>query len=521
MILLLFVYIFGIASKKPLSRVSSIFTRSLDVELSSNGSRISLKAPRPVKVEHYPGELWFHEQRADHFDPLNTKKWSQRYYYNDTYYKAGGPVFIMIGGEGPVTPRDVGDYFSIEYFAKEMSGLKVALEHRFYGASFPSTDSSDLHLLRSDQALADIATFLAYLKREYNLPKDTKIVAVGGSYSGNLAAWARIQYPFLIDAAISSSGPYLAQTDYPEYLQHIDSQIRKYGGNRCMDIISTAHTDAEYLLNHDKTTLAAIFRLQEAYIYNETGYDKASFMSAMGAPSGVVQYAKHDGYYTTTKDGDIKHMCKAIEKYYDSYNNGEAHQHLKAYAAWLLDYYGGSMEDIDLSFDGYIKAIQDTSLDSEFAVDRAWMWQTCVEFGYYQTSNPSAGFGTMITLDYFLEMCYKAYFAPGATPPGVSGFTRSESDDIVNKAVQFTNVYYGARNIKMSNIFITNGHVDPWSELSYREGESWSTGHYLHNGSTTAYVSNGSHCTDLYMSWTINDSLRATQLEFLESALGY
>lgn len=521
MISLLFIFLLGSVSKKPLSRVSSIFTRSLDTDLSPDGSPVPLKAPKPVRVQHYPGELWFREQHVDHFDPTNTKKWSQRYYYNDTYYKAGGPVFLMIGGEGPATPRDVGDYFSIDYFAKNMNGLKVALEHRFYGASFPSTNSADLSLLRSDQALADIATFLAYLKREYNLPEGTKIVAVGGSYSGNLAAWARIQFPFIIDAAISSSGPYLAQTDYPEYLQHIDSQVRKYGGDRCMDIISAAHKDAEYLLSHDKATLAAVFKLKEESIYNSTGYDKASFMSAMGAPSGVVQYAKHDGYYNTTKDGDIKQMCKAIETSYDSYDTGESYQDLKAYASWLLDYYGGSMEEIDLSFDGYIKAIQDTSIDSEFAVDRSWLWQTCVEFGYYQTSSPAAGFGTMITLDYFLEMCYKAYFAPGATPPGAPSFTRSQSDDLVNKAVRFTNVYYGARNIKMSNIYITNGHVDPWSELSYREGETWSTGHHLHNGSTTSYIPNGSHCTDLYTSWSINDSLRATQLEFLRSALGF
>ena len=521
MILFLSALILGIAAKKPLSHVYSIFTHDLGTSLSSDGSSVSLKAPKPVKVQHYSDELWFHDQRVDHFNPVNTKKWSQRYYYNDTYYKAGGPVFLMIGGEGPATPKNVGDYYSIDYFAKSMSGLKVALEHRFYGASFPSTDSSDLSLLRSDQALADIATFLAYLKREYNLPKNTKVVAIGGSYSGNLAAWARIQFPFVIDAAISSSGPYLAQTDYPEYLQHIDAQIRKYGGDRCMDIISAAHTDAEYLLNHDKATLATIFKLKEESIYNSTAYDKARFMSAMGAPSGVVQYAKHDGYYTDTNDGDIKRMCKSIEAYYDAYDSGESYQQLKAYVSWLLGYYGGSMGEIDLSFDGYIKALQDTSIDSEFAVDRSWMWQTCVEFGYYQTSSSTAGFGTMITLDYFLEMCYKAFFAPGVAPAGASSFTRSQSDDMVNKAVQFTNVYYGARNIKMSNIYITNGHVDPWSELSYREGETWSTGHYLHNGSTASYIPNGSHCTDLYTSWSINDNLRATQLEFLKSALGY
>lgn len=93
MISLLFIFLLGSISKKPLSRVSSIFTRSLDTDLSPDGSPVPLKAPKPVRVQHYPGELWFREQHVDHFDSTNTKKWSQRYYYNDTYYKAGGPSF--------------------------------------------------------------------------------------------------------------------------------------------------------------------------------------------------------------------------------------------------------------------------------------------------------------------------------------------------------------------------------------------------------------------------------------------
>ena len=41
-------------------------------------------------------------QRIDHFDPQNTATFQQRFFVNETYWdSASGPVFFMLGGEGP------------------------------------------------------------------------------------------------------------------------------------------------------------------------------------------------------------------------------------------------------------------------------------------------------------------------------------------------------------------------------------------------------------------------------------
>ena len=40
----------------------------------------------------------------DHFHPTDGRIWKQRYFVNDSFYQTGGPVFIMIGGEGPANP---------------------------------------------------------------------------------------------------------------------------------------------------------------------------------------------------------------------------------------------------------------------------------------------------------------------------------------------------------------------------------------------------------------------------------
>lgn len=59
-----------------------------------------------------------------------------------------------------------------------------------------------MQYLNVDQALADLAYFIETKKKEKNL-ENSPVIVFGGSYAGNMATWARIKYPHLIQVSAS------------------------------------------------------------------------------------------------------------------------------------------------------------------------------------------------------------------------------------------------------------------------------------------------------------------------------
>lgn len=61
----------------------------------------------------------------------------QRYFTTTNYFKSGGPVFLMIGGEGAASPVWMTNGAWLDY-ANTYSALCFQLEHRYYGESHPT-----------------------------------------------------------------------------------------------------------------------------------------------------------------------------------------------------------------------------------------------------------------------------------------------------------------------------------------------------------------------------------------------
>lgn len=181
---------------------------------------------------------WF-TQPTDHFNQGDDRKWRMRYFQNMEKWRPGGPVYIYIGGEGKLYP-DVLSSGLLFDLASETNGAMFGVEHRYYGESKPFADvtRSNLKYLSSKQALADLANIVKNIKLSSPL-KEAKVVVVGGSYAGNLAAWMRLVYPDLVDAAISSSAPVLAKLDFFEYIDTVGDDFKKYATPECFNNITT------------------------------------------------------------------------------------------------------------------------------------------------------------------------------------------------------------------------------------------------------------------------------------------
>ena len=96
-------------------------------------------------------------------------------------------------------------------------------EHRFYGKSLPfGNDSLSLDkmaYLNSDLALKDLAFFIEEITAEgkHRVRKETKWIAISGSYPGALSAWFRVKYPHLVVGAIASSAVIVAIEDFKSF----------------------------------------------------------------------------------------------------------------------------------------------------------------------------------------------------------------------------------------------------------------------------------------------------------------
>lgn len=156
---------------------------------------------------------WY-TQAIDHFSwgptPTRQQTFQQRYFVHDAYWKKGGPIFFYCGNEANVELYVNATGLMWEN-AKSFGAAMVFAEHRYYGESQPFGEqtSKHLHYLTMEQALADYAQLIRFLKRSWNSAEST-VVAFGGSYGGMLAAWLRMKYPSAIDGAIAASAPILA-----------------------------------------------------------------------------------------------------------------------------------------------------------------------------------------------------------------------------------------------------------------------------------------------------------------------
>lgn len=237
------------------------------------------------------------EQKLDHYSAKNgntNRSFRQRYFYCDRYAgptsRINAPVFafLCVGGEGPSLDKSVlvdsvhcsGDMLELARRLFEGHQARVhlfALEHRYYGKSYPEfkdkngnttspVTNENLRFLSSRQAQADLAHFIITMNDQHDLHKN-KWITFGGSYPGMMAAWARLEYPNLVHAAVSNSAPIQMELDFGAYNERVafDLQYPTVGGSSaCLQVVMDGHQDiVDSIANGYHKEIARLFNVCE------------------------------------------------------------------------------------------------------------------------------------------------------------------------------------------------------------------------------------------------------------------
>ena len=223
----------------PLHTTPTLVRQREESQLARAGVTVRLPAdPAPAQ--------WF-TQRLDHFDRSDSRTWQQRYYVNESLWNGTGPVMFLFGHEREMTADLVGGTWVINSLAEHFGALIVCLEHRFYGASWPTNDTSLGFLTRylsTEQALEDAAVWTSHIKQQYGVPDSSQFVVMGRSYGGTLAALFRLKFPHIVTGALATSGPLQAKVDFPEYNEVVAIAL----GKQCNAAVKAANDKVTALL---------------------------------------------------------------------------------------------------------------------------------------------------------------------------------------------------------------------------------------------------------------------------------
>ena len=401
--------------------------------------------PRRASTRTPPRRQRYFTQRLDHFDAsLKNASFQQRYFVNATHgTRAAGPVFLCVGGEGPaldasVVSRSVHCSDATE-LAPEVGALIVALEHRYYGKSIPPSSERGAQRLRhltSHQAVADIAVFHKHISDEFKLPPTTKWIAFGGSYPGMMAGFSRLRLPHLIHAAVSSSAPWHAKVDMTEYNDRVGAALANEavgGSDACQKIVVDGHEKIKGLLESSRLQPTPGTR-QIFNFCNPLALENAQTRRAWAGYGVVAVPAQSNEPASTDPGQSIGALCSVLLA-------ANASSSVDALATLSARQRGGRCVDASLS-----QNVEDDGSDA-----LSWPWQTCAEFGFYQTCEVGSqcpfARGYVSVAD---EISICSQF--GLTPYG-----RGQ-----RRVLQ--QVYGGARP-QGSRILFPNGDVDPWTGL--------------------------------------------------------
>lgn len=387
-------------------------------------------------------------QKIDPSNPQDTRTFAQRYFVNSTYASGpNAPVFYYICGEA-VCSSPNGAALS---YARNYHGYVVALEHRYYGTSqpFPTLSAANLKYLKTEYALADLATFENFAQSQLGLKG--KWISIGGSYSGSLSAYYRLRYPTMVVGALASSGPVQARDNFEAY----DWVVNDRAGPQCANAIRGVVAKLENAMRSDANAFAAIKHQFQC----DNVSDPVDFLYIVAdMAAAAVQYGMKDEFCSALING----AADPVGAY--------ANAGISAFARL-----GETPEE-----DSFMAARNEDPATYASGVGmRQWLYQSCTEYGYFQNAyhDPSQSTrSAMINPDFHHRVCQELFGVPALDTSKITRY-----------------FYQPLLNPSTTRILFTNGSIDPWATLSISQENGNNTNPNL----ATNTIAGAAHCDDL------------------------
>ncbi|KAF2655245.1 hypothetical protein K491DRAFT_599342 [Lophiostoma macrostomum CBS 122681] len=465
----------GLAALTRASPAHPIRASQLDQQLQKRQSTDTTYKAYTIDqpIDHFP-----HESR---YAPHTNATFKQRYFFDSSYYKPGGPVFLYIGGETSGESR-----FSnletgiIQILMEATNGLGIILENRYYGESYPFDTSStdELRFLTTEQTIADNEYFAKHATfpglnttSAINAPS-TPWILYGGSLAGAQTAFTLKTYNSLFAGGIGSSATTQALLTYPQWY----TPIIKYGPSDCISrlIDIVAKIDSVIATGDEDAikTVKDVFGLGSLESLGDFAMTIAFPIGGpMNYPTNTWQelnwypaYSAGEDFYhfcSNVTNDDAPESVKSVDTQLANYTDGEAWVGLGGYTDYVKKVLlplctTGRLNSTDIGCFGTQN--ETFYADVTNSGSRSYLYSTCSEQGAYQVAPPNPHTPSLVL--HTLQIPYTQQWCTWAFPDGTYNTLPSTPDLYeYNK--------YGGFNIQAPKLALIDGNVDVWLDLCY------------------------------------------------------
>ncbi|XP_037038173.1 putative serine protease K12H4.7 isoform X2 [Bradysia coprophila] len=300
-------------------------------------------------------------------------------------------------------------------------------DQRYFGDNLMFDDYSweNMQYLTIEQTIADIATFIDFVRRSLGTPS-APVILWGSQLGATLAAFTRLKYPHLVNGVWSSSGiyeiyyytsAYYNLVGYTLAQSSMECRYRvQYAFEEIEDMIANNSPALQYALNLceqvDATSVSEVAMMLERLIEMITSY--------------IDQFHFHG----------VQNFCHAI--------NNPSLTPLESVIRWARFAYESEYECFDFGYNNTVERYSDTQL-SRFS----WFYLQCTQAGIFRVTDQFNWLSTRIDFGYHLNLCRDVL--------GDQYNSLNFMNAVYDLQLHFSEIYS-----LISNIVYTNGYIDPW-----------------------------------------------------------